>query len=195
MRLMERKGIEVGVGLFLLVGLLCLAYLSIKLGNVQLWKSSDYKVYATFANVGGLKTNADVTMAGVRIGQVKGVQLKNGQALVVCEIHKDVLLEDDVIASIKTMGIIGDKYISITPGASDTYINPGGTIQDTQPPLDIERLIGKFVFGSMEKEKPNGGGKSEKLNSGELRDEEHRMDKLPEGDSGRAEMTDKDDNP
>lgn len=186
---MERKRLELGVGLFLLLGLLCLAYLSIKLGNIHLFNSTDYKVYTTFTNVGGLKTNADVTMAGVLIGRVERVQLKKGQALVILNIHQDVRLEDDVIASIKTMGIIGDKYISISPGASDDYIKPGGTIQDTQPPLDIENLIGKFVFGSMEKEK------TDKVENKEKADNQSKADKIDkktdEGDS--AGLMDKSD--
>jgi len=148
---MERKGLELGVGLFLLVGLLCLGYLSFKLGDVHLWGTSDYQVFAKFSNIAGLKEKATVTMAGVTIGQVKDIQLKDGQALLVLSIHKDVPLEEDVIASIKTMGIIGDKYISISPGASDKYLGPGGVIRDTQPPLDLENLVSKYVFGNVEK--------------------------------------------
>jgi phospholipid/cholesterol/gamma-HCH transport system substrate-binding protein len=148
---MERKGLELGVGLFLLVGLLCLGYLSFKLGDVHLWGTSDYEVFAKFSNVAGLKEKATVSMAGVTIGQVKGIQLKDGQALLALNIHKGVPLEEDAIASIKTMGIIGDKYISISPGASEKYIGPGGVIRDTQPPLDLENLVSKFVFGNVEK--------------------------------------------
>lgn len=150
---MERRGLELGVGLFLIVGLACLGYLSFKLGNVHLWKSSDYEVHARFSNVAGLKDKAEVTMAGVTIGQVKNLQLSEGQAFLTLSIRKDVHLEEDVIASIKTMGIIGDKYVSISPGASDVYIKPGGMIKDTQPPLDLENLVSKFVFGSVDKAK------------------------------------------
>jgi phospholipid/cholesterol/gamma-HCH transport system substrate-binding protein len=148
---MERKGLELGVGVFLLVGFLCLGYLSFKLGDVHLWGTSDYEVYARFSNVAGLKDKAAVTMAGVTIGQVQNIQLKDGQALLTLSIHKGVRLEDDVIASIKTMGIIGDKYVSVSSGASEEYIKPGGTIKDTQPPLDLENLVSKFVFGNVEK--------------------------------------------
>jgi len=150
---MERKGLELGVGLFLLVGLACLAYLSFKLGDIHLWGSSDYEVHSRFSNVGGLKAKAEVTMAGVTIGQVKDIQLNDGQALLTFSIHKNVRLEEDVIASIKTMGIIGDKYVSISPGASEDYIKPGGMIKDTQPPLDLENLVSKFVFGNVDKAK------------------------------------------
>jgi len=148
---MERKRLELGVGVFLLVGFLCLGYLSFKLGDVHLWGTSDYEVYARFSNVAGLKDKAAVTMAGVTIGQVKNIQLKDGQALLTLSIHKGVHLEDDVIASIKTMGIIGDKYVSVSSGASEENIKPGGTIKDTQPPLDLENLVSKFVFGNVEK--------------------------------------------
>lgn len=148
---MERKGLELGVGIFLLVGFLCLGYLSFKLGDVHLWGSSDYEVHAKFANIAGLKEKAAVTMAGVTIGHVKGIQLQDGQALLTLNIHKGVRLEEDVIASIKTMGIIGDKYVSVSPGASEEYIKPGGMIKDTQPPLDLENLVSKFVFGNVEK--------------------------------------------
>ena len=151
---MERKSLELGVGLFLLIGILCLAYLSFRLGKVQLWSGSDYEVHADFSNVGGLNVNADVSMAGVKIGRVEDIRLKSGKATVRLSIRKDVQLEEDVIASIKTMGIIGDKYISVSPGASDEYIKPGGIIRETQQPLDIEALLGKFVFGSLDKAAP-----------------------------------------
>lgn len=148
---MERRSIEFGVGLFLLIGLACLGYISLKLGDLQLWNGSSYEVYAKFSTIGGLREKATVTMAGVDIGQVKKIGLKDGQAFITLSINKTVQLEEDAIASIKTMGLIGDKYVAISPGGADEYIKPGGTIQETQPPLDIEKLLGKFVFGNMEK--------------------------------------------
>ncbi|MCL5405198.1 MAG: outer membrane lipid asymmetry maintenance protein MlaD [Deltaproteobacteria bacterium] len=151
----ERKGLEFGVGLFIIIGLFCLGYLSFTLGNIGFGNNS-YEVKAIFSTVAGLKNRSEVTMAGVPIGEVKNIVLKNDQAEVIMSIKKNVKLEVDSIASIKTMGIIGDKYVSITPGASDTYIKNDGVIMETQPPLDIESLIAKFVFGSM------GTGKSGK---------------------------------
>ena len=147
---MGKRSLEIGVGLFLIVGLVCLAYMTIKLGRVALFAGEEYKVSAVFANVSGLKVKALVTMAGVNIGEVEKIGLKDGQAGVVMRIEQEVKLEEDAIASIKSMGIIGDKYISIAPGASDKFIKPGGVIRETQPPLDIENLISRFVFGSME---------------------------------------------
>jgi phospholipid/cholesterol/gamma-HCH transport system substrate-binding protein len=149
----ERKRLEFGVGLFLIIGVFCLGYLSISLGNLNIGRGR-YEVSAVFPTVSGLKTKAQVMMAGVGIGEVQRVQLKEGRAEVTMSINKSVKLEEDSIATIKTMGIIGDKYVSITPGASDIYIQNGGIIRETQPPLDIEGLISKFVFGSMETKKP-----------------------------------------
>ncbi|MCE5335273.1 MAG: outer membrane lipid asymmetry maintenance protein MlaD [Desulfobacteraceae bacterium] len=155
---MDKKNLEFSVGLFMIIGLLCLTYLSLKFGDLGLGRSR-YEVSAVFPTVSGLKNKAAVTMAGVNIGEVSKIQLKDGRAQIIMGINKDVKLEDDSIASIKTMGIIGDKYISIAPGASDNYIQAGGAIRDTSPPLDIEGLISKFVFGSVE-------GKSEGKSEG-----------------------------
>lgn len=148
---MERKGLELGVGFFLLIGLTCLAYLSFNLGNVQLWGQTSYEVYANFSTVGTLRVRAPVAIAGVEVGKVKDLRLVDDQALVTLQLDKNVKLAEDVIASIKTSGLIGETYVSISPGAADEYIKPGGRIRETQPPLDIENLIGKFVFGNMEK--------------------------------------------
>lgn len=147
----ESWTVETGVGLFLLIGLVCVAYLSFNLGDVRLWGGSDYMVYARFSNVSGLKKKAAVTMAGVEIGRVEDIQLQDGAAVVTLRIYEGVPLEEDVIASIKTMGIIGDKYIAVSAGASEGRIPPNGWIRETQPPLDVEELVGKFVFGTMEK--------------------------------------------
>lgn len=150
---MDRKGLELGVGIFLLIGLLCLAYLSFKLGDIQWLGGTGYRVQAEFATVGGLKEKASVTMAGVSIGSVERISLKDGRALVTMNIRRDVQLEEDVSANIRTQGLIGDKYVAISPGASDKFLPPNGKIMDTQAPLDIESLIGKFVFGSVDKGK------------------------------------------
>ncbi len=148
---MERR-LEISVGIFIIVGLLCLAYLSLKLGHLG-FGGSQYTVSAVFPTVSGLKNKSPVTMAGVNIGEVEQIRLKDSQAEVRMRINNDVKLEEDSVASIKTMGIIGDKYIAISPGASDNYVQNGGRLIETRPPLDIEGLISKFVFGSVEKPK------------------------------------------
>lgn len=149
---MERKGVtEFLVGIFLLLGMISLAYLSLSLGEVTIFgKSKYYQVSAVFSSVAGLKKDAVVSMAGVEIGRVIDISLtEDKEALVRMRIRKDIKLEEDSIASIKTMGIIGDKYIMISPGASDEVIPPGGQIMETEPPLDLEELIGKYIFGKV----------------------------------------------
>ncbi len=154
---MEKNKLEFSVGLFMIIGLLCLGYLSLKFGDLGLGRAR-YEISAVFPTVSGLKNKAAVTMAGVSIGEVSKIRLHDGKAQIIMAINNDVKLEEDSIASIKTMGIIGDKYIAIAPGASDNYLKSGGAIRDTQPPLDIEGLISKFVFGNVD-----GGKKSEDL--------------------------------
>jgi phospholipid/cholesterol/gamma-HCH transport system substrate-binding protein len=149
---MERHRLEFSVGIFMIIGLLCLGYLSFSLGKIG-FASSGYQVTAFFSTVSGLKNQAAVTMAGVNIGVIESILLKDGRAEVIMRINKDVKLEEDSIASIKTMGIIGDKYVAVAPGASDTFLKPGGTIRETQPPIDIEGLISKFAFGSVDSKK------------------------------------------
>ncbi|RLB10180.1 MAG: outer membrane lipid asymmetry maintenance protein MlaD [Deltaproteobacteria bacterium] len=149
---MERKGVtEFLVGIFLLLGMISLAYLSLSLGEVTVFgKSKYYQVSAVFSSVAGLKKDAVVSMAGVEIGRVIDISLtEDKEALVRMRIRRNIKLEEDSIASIKTMGIIGDKYIMISPGASDEVIPPGGRIMETEPPLDLEELIGKYIFGKV----------------------------------------------
>lgn len=152
----ERKGLEFGVGIFLIVGIACLAYLSLTLGNFNFLGKHGYEVNASFSNVAGLKAKAQVTMAGVVIGEVQRIRLKDNQAVITMNINDHVKVEDDSIVSIKTMGIIGDKYVTITPGASEEYVKNGGVLRETQPPLDIESLISRFIFGNMENKKSGG---------------------------------------
>lgn len=146
--------IEIMVGIFVTIGLLAMGYVSIRLGKIDFLNRSEYVVYATFSNVSGLKKKAPVTMSGVEIGRVESITLdSNGRAKVALRIQKDVKLSEDCIASIKTMGIIGDKYIAVSQGGLDSYIGPGGFITETLPPLDVEELVSKYVFGKV------GGGK------------------------------------
>ena len=108
---MKKINIETGVGIFLIVGLICLGYLSMKLGDVNLFGTKQYPVKARFANVSGLKQGSTVEIAGVPIGKVSRIDLNNYEAMVELLINPGVQLQEDSIASIRTQGIIGDKYV------------------------------------------------------------------------------------
>lgn len=148
---MKKYTMETTVGVFVLAGLLCVAYLTIKLGKLEVIGGDDYSVVARFKDVTGLKSGAYVEMAGVRIGRVSAISLdpEDNTALVTLNVRKDVPLTDDTIASIKTSGLIGDKYVKISPGGSDQRLAPGGMITDTESSVDLGDLIGKYVFGGV----------------------------------------------
>lgn len=144
--------IEVTVGIFVLIGLLCVGYLTVQLGQMRLLGDDHYVLQARFSSVSGLNEGNEVSISGVPVGRVKDIRLKTDDfvAMVELSIREDIKLSDDSIASIKTSGLIGDKYISISPGGSGFILKPGDTIIDTQPPVDFEELVSKYVFGDMQ---------------------------------------------
>lgn len=146
---MKNSKLEFVVGLFLLIGTACIAYLSVRVARSDFFAEGGYEVRAMFGNCSGIRHGSPVMIAGVEVGRVKEVRLEEYEARVRMTLNPDVLLQKDAIASIKTKGLIGEKFIEITPGASDEMIQPGGLIHDTEPALDIERLISKFVHGNL----------------------------------------------
>ena len=146
---MERTKVNVAVGLFLVLGVLALGYLSIRLGRVSFLGGTGYLVTADFPSVGGLKAGSGVEIAGVLIGRVETIGLADYQARVVLRLNSDVKLQDDSIASIKTKGLIGEKYVRISPGGSDRIIPPNGKIKEVEPPVDFEELLSKYIFGKV----------------------------------------------
>jgi phospholipid/cholesterol/gamma-HCH transport system substrate-binding protein len=146
---MRRSVLDVAVGVFVLVGILALGWLSVRLGRVELFASPGYVVIADFPSVGGLKSGSAVEIAGVEIGRVDGITLSDYQARVTMTIKSDIKLQEDAIASIKTRGLIGEKFIKINPGGSEKLIKPHGKITEVEPPVDIEELISKYVFGKV----------------------------------------------
>lgn len=146
---MKRFDLQLTVGLFIIAGVICLGYLSIKLARMEVLGEKGYEVYALFSNSGGLKTGSSIMIAGVTVGRVKTITLEDYQARVVLNIPQNVKIQEDAIASIKTKGLIGEKYIEISPGGSEEIIPPGGRIRETQPAVDLEQLISNFVFGKI----------------------------------------------
>ncbi len=147
---MQKKfDLELTVGIFVLIGILSLGYLSIRLGKLEVVGTGGYTLYAEFANAGGIKSGSVIEIAGVEIGKVKGVTLDNYAARVLLVINRGVKIQDDAIASIKTKGLIGEKFVQITPGGSDQYLTNGGKIKETESALDVEELVSKYVFGKI----------------------------------------------
>jgi len=148
---MKRSSVEMAVGVFMIIGLVCVGYLTIKLGQMQVFGGDYYLVEARFQNISGLRNGASVEMSGVQIGQVAsiGLNLEDKAAVVHLKIRKDLALSEDVIASVKTAGLIGDKYIKLSPGGAEETIKPGGRITETQSAVDLEDLISKYVFGGV----------------------------------------------
>lgn len=144
-----RRGVEIGVGLFMLVGLVALAYLSVRLGQVDLFGVRGYTVYADFPTVGGLKSGAVVEIAGVPIGRVESIQLRDYEARVAMNIRNGIRLQTDATVSIKTKGLIGEKFIQIHPGGAEEVVPPDGRLTEVEAPVDLEELISKYVFGKV----------------------------------------------
>jgi phospholipid/cholesterol/gamma-HCH transport system substrate-binding protein len=146
---MQKSYLELWVGLFLALGTLCLGWLSIGIARRDFVHLRGYEVQALFTRCNGLRVRSPVIIAGVEIGWVKKIVLQDYEAKVVMSIEPGVVLQKDVIASIKTEGLIGEKYIELTPGAAVETIPRGGLIRNTEPAMDLEELISKMVHGTV----------------------------------------------
>ena len=151
---MRKYRYETVAGIFVVIGLLCVGYMTVKLGKINLFGEDTYTLYARFTSVSGLRVGNPVEMLGLEIGRVQSLTLDQKDQLVVAElkIKRGVNVYGDAIASIKTAGLIGDRYMSIDPGGADQVLPSGKTIVQTEPPIDIGDLIGKYAFGSVKKE-------------------------------------------
>lgn len=137
---------EISVGIFMMVGIACLVYLSVNLGNVDLFGSDSFMINARFGSIEGLEVAASVEIAGVPVGKVKKITLEDNKALVKMEINKGIKITDDTIASIRTKGIIGDKFIKLSPGGSDDLLGNSDTLTDTESAISLEELVSKYIF-------------------------------------------------
>lgn len=150
---MNHSRTDIIVGMFVLIGAICLGYLAIRLGKVELFGATGYVVYADFSSIAGLKIGDPTEIAGVRVGKVESLGLADDRARIVLRIDPQIKLQEDVIASVRARGLIGDKFVLITPGGSDKIIPPGGKIRETESPQDITDLIGKFIGGDLTSKK------------------------------------------
>ena len=148
------------VGLFALAGIAALAFLSLRLGKIELFNSSGYVIYANFDNISGLKTGDEVEIAGVQVGKVTGISLKDYRAHVSLRLNQGVEVDTDAIASIKTSGIIGDKYVSISLGGGEHDLADGGVIRRTQSAFVLEDAIGQLINSNNSSSSGGGGSGS-----------------------------------
>lgn len=146
MSIMYSKKTEISVGIFMMAGIACLVYLSVNLGNVDLFGSDSFVIHARFGSVEGLEPAASVEIAGVKVGKVKRITLEENEALVAMEIKKGTQITDDSIASIRTKGVIGDKFVKLSPGYSDELLADEGFLMDTESAISLEELVSKYIF-------------------------------------------------
>lgn len=146
----EQRHTELLVGIFILAGIIAITFLALRMGDVGLFDNDEYIVKAQFTSVSGLKEGAYVEMAGVSVGKVKKIVFNPDTYLADVDISlkSNITIPEDSIASIRTAGIIGDKFLKISAGGSDTYLEPGMEIIETEPSINLEELISKYIFES-----------------------------------------------
>jgi phospholipid/cholesterol/gamma-HCH transport system substrate-binding protein len=149
---MKKSKLELIVGLFMLAGLTAVAYLALRIGGGALVGGDTYALEARFTNSGGLNPGSNVIIAGVPVGRVDSIRLNptDYSSIVTFKVRKDVQLPLDTIASIKTTGLIGDKFLALSPGGEAEFLAAGARITDTESTVDLESLISRFAFGNVE---------------------------------------------
>ena len=148
---MKKYSKETVVGIFVVIGLLCITYMAVNLGNVGFIGENAYSLYGKFNTVTGLREGNPVNMLGLEVGRVQKFTMdqENQQVVVEFKIDKNIEVYDDAIASIKTEGLIGDKFVAIDPGGGGDLLENGDIITDTNSPTDIMDLISKYAFGDV----------------------------------------------
>ena len=151
---MKKYSLETGVGIFVVIGILCVAYMTVKLGKVSLFGDDYYSLYARFGSVSGLRVGNPAEINGIEVGRVEQMNIDQEKQVIMVQlkIRKNIRVYDDASASIKTAGLIGDKYIKVEPGGAGEILKPGGTITETTSPVDIEDMISKYAFGDIKKD-------------------------------------------
>jgi phospholipid/cholesterol/gamma-HCH transport system substrate-binding protein len=151
---MKKYSKETVVGIFVVIGLFCIAYMTVKLGNVGFLGENTYTLTAKFSTVTGLRVGNPINMLGMEIGRVAKFEMdqEDQVAIVTLEVNKGIDIYDDAIASIKTEGLIGDKFISIDAGGGGDLLANGDSITETESPTDIMELVSKYAFGGVDEE-------------------------------------------
>jgi len=151
---MKNTKLELSVGLFVLLGISAITYLTIQVGTGSALGGDTHIIESRFTNAGGLHPGSSVMVAGVTVGRVEAVRIEPSDfsAIVTLRVLAGLQLPTDSMASIRTTGLIGDKFISLAPGADETSLKPGTRITLTESAVDLESLIGKMAFGSVDKD-------------------------------------------
>jgi phospholipid/cholesterol/gamma-HCH transport system substrate-binding protein len=151
---MKKYSMETAVGVFVVIGLLCVGYMTVKLGKLPIFGEETYPLYARFTSVSGLRVGSSVEIYGIQVGSVTslGIDAEKQMGVVGMKIDRKTKVYDDADATIKSAGLIGDKYVKIDPGGAGAVLKPRGVITQTSVPADIEDLIGRYAFGDVKKE-------------------------------------------
>lgn len=146
----KRSRIEISVGIFMIIGLIAISFVAIKLGDLNMLGQDQYQLTARFTSASGLRTGAYVEAAGVRVGDIDQIVFDTDEyyAVVTMNIDNGVIISEDAVASVRTAGIIGDKFIKITAGGSEEMLQAGMEIVETEPSINLEELISKYIFES-----------------------------------------------
>ncbi len=147
---MRRSGTrDLIVGLFVLVGLGAIAYLSLSVGGVSYKGPKGFVLFADFDEIGGLKARAPVVISGVKVGEVTGITLADDyRARVHFNLDPTLKLPADTSASIVTSGVLGDRYVSLQPGGDDQLLKPGDRIEFVESAVILERMLGKLIHNT-----------------------------------------------
>ena len=148
---MKKYSNETIVGIFVVLGLAVIGFMAVRIGNISIAGDNTYSLYAPFSRVSGLRVGNSIEMMGMEIGRVAAFKMdqERQQAIVELRINKEIEVFDDAIASIKTAGLIGDKYVEIDPGGGGDQLANGDTIIETESPVDIMELVSKYAFGDV----------------------------------------------
>lgn len=149
---MKSVKLELMVGLFVLAGVAALAWMSVKLARMEFMAGDKLPLYANFTSTAGLKSGASVEIAGVAVGRVQSIDLdrKLYESRVLMLLDPGVPIQEDAIASVRTKGLIGDRYVSISPGGSERLLKANEVMTETEPAINFEELISQFVHGSIQ---------------------------------------------
>lgn len=163
---------EIVVGAFVMLGIAALGYLSISIGGLQLVAPDRYVLKARFASVGDLKEGAPIRLAGVKVGQVTSIRLDNYAAEAELSVGRALVLPKDTVASIRTEGLLGNTYVSLTPGGSLENLRDGAKVSHTEPAIDLSDLLARYAFGQRSapaESSPSSGANHDEVFSDPLR--------------------------